>query len=52
MEHFTWLPSRWHFVITAAGLDDIALTLGELDAIERFEDGPGGERGPVTTAIG
>ena len=33
------------------GLDDIALTLGELDSIERFEDGPGGTRGPVTTAV-
>ena len=33
------------------GLDDIALTLAELDSIERFEDGPGGTRGPVTTAV-
>ena len=33
------------------GLDDIALTLQEIDSIERFEDGPGGSYGPVTTSV-
>ncbi|MCO5316190.1 MAG: 3-isopropylmalate dehydratase small subunit [Solirubrobacterales bacterium] len=33
------------------GLDDIALTLGDEADIERFEAGPGGSYGPVTTAI-
>ena len=33
------------------GLDDIALTLLEEDDIERFEAGPGGSYGPVTTAL-
>jgi len=33
------------------GLDDIALTLHDEDAIEAFEAGPGGTYGPVTTSI-
>jgi 3-isopropylmalate/(R)-2-methylmalate dehydratase small subunit len=33
------------------GLDDIALTLQSADQIQRFEAGPGGSYGPVTTAL-
>ena len=33
------------------GLDDIALTLLEEEDIDRFEAGPGGSYGPVTTAL-
>jgi len=36
----------------ANGLDDVAMTLERLDAIDAFEAAGGADRGPVTTALG